>query len=233
VAEGIRSAGVGTPFTAHVLPECSPVDEYAGEGWLDVNVTYTYGIVHRKLLADWRREPVWPFFLIESTYEGEHDASELQIRRQAYWSVLSGGNGHCMGNHPIWLFGPGWRDALEGPGSLAMARWGAFFRDLDWASLEPDSDDRLVVAGRGEERGLDRATTAISTDGRLAVTYAPSRRPLTLDLAALEAGALTVTWFEPGSGLTVAGGVLRGAGRSVLTPPFAEDAVLVLRADGS
>ena len=49
---------------------------------------------------DWQRDPVCPFYLIESTYEGEHNASELQIRRQAYWSVLCGGNGHCMGNNP-------------------------------------------------------------------------------------------------------------------------------------
>ena len=71
-----------------------------------------------------------PYVLVESTYEGEHNASQLQIRRQAYWSVLCGGNGHCMGNHPIWLFGQGWEAALDLPASVAMARWGGFFRSL-------------------------------------------------------------------------------------------------------
>ena len=65
--------------------------------------------VHRALIDDWKRDPAWPFFLLESTYEGEHNASQQQIRRQAYWSVLCGGNGHVFGNHPIWLLWDGWQ----------------------------------------------------------------------------------------------------------------------------
>ncbi|HEX5499673.1 MAG TPA: DUF4038 domain-containing protein, partial [Thermomicrobiales bacterium] len=78
IAEGIRAAGVDNLFTAHVLPEHSPVDVFPEHDWLDLNPTYTYDIVHRKLQEDWERDPVWPFFLIESTYEGEHNASQLQ-----------------------------------------------------------------------------------------------------------------------------------------------------------
>src|SRR6185295_7210509 len=102
VAQGLRDAGVTTLFTGHTHPEFSAADTFAGSDWLDLNITYTYGIVHRMLLEDWQRRPVMPFLLIESTYESEHNASAQQIRRQAYWSVLCGGNGHCMGNHPIW-----------------------------------------------------------------------------------------------------------------------------------
>ena len=151
MARGIRAAGVDNLFTAHVLPECSPLDVFPEHDWLDLNPTYTYEVVHRKLQTDWKRDPAWPFFLIESTYEGEHNASELQIRRQAYWSVLCGGNGHCMGNKPIWLFGDGWEAALDLPGSVAMARWGAFFRGLPWAELVPDFEprDRHLRSGRG------------------------------------------------------------------------------------
>jgi hypothetical protein len=230
LASGIRSTGVQALFTAHVRPETSPVDEFAGSDWLDLNVTYTYGIVHQALLRDWAREPVWPTFLIESTYEGEHNASDLQVRRQAWWSVLCGANGHCMGNNPLWLFWDGWREALDLPGSIAMARWGAFFRGLPWSDLLPDLEDRLVVGGGGERRGLDRATAAMTGDGRLAVTYAPTRRALTIDLAALAGDRVRVRWFEPATGRTLSGGVLQPEGLVTLGTPFAEDATLVLEA---
>ena len=65
-------------FTAHVHPESSAVVEYAGDDWLTLNQTYSYRIVHRSLIEDYQRTPVLPFILFESTYEGEHEASELQ-----------------------------------------------------------------------------------------------------------------------------------------------------------
>lgn len=233
VARGLREGGATTLFTGHPHPEFSPVETFAGSDWLDVNVTYTYGIVHRMLHDDWRRRPAMPFFLIESTYEGEHNASEQQIRRQAYWSVLCGGNGHCMGNHPIWLFGKGWKEALDLPGSVAMARWGDFFRTLPWSELVPDLDRQLISAGLGEARGLDRVTTAVTADGRLGAAYLPVCRPVEVQLDRLNGPWAGVEWFDPASGRKVSGGTLLAKGAAILAPPFAEDSVLVLRSSGS
>ena len=228
VAKGLRSAGITTLFTAHPHPEYSPIESFPGADWLDLNLTYTYGVVHRALIADWQRNPPWPFFLVELTYEGEHNASQLQIRRQAYWSVLCGGNGHCMGNHPIWLFGEGWQAALELPASLAMARWGGFFRSLPWSELLPDLESRLVSGGLGEARGLDRVTAAGTTDGRLGVAYLPVRRPIEVQLGALKGPQASVEWFEPGTGRRVSGGTILTEGAAVLAPPFEEDFVVIL-----
>lgn len=232
IADGIRSAGVKTLFTAHPAPEFSPIESFAGSRWLDVNVTYSYGCVHRWLIADWQRDPAWPFFLIESTYEGEHNASELQIRRQAYWSVLCGGNGHCMGNYPMWLFWDGWQQALDRPASMAMARWGGFFRSLPWSDLVPDIELRLVIAGLGEARGLDRVTAAKTADGRVGVAYLPARRPVEVDLSVLAGSRVAVTWFEPATGVRRSGGVLSAEGVVTFAPPFAEDAVLLMQSVG-
>lgn len=228
IARGIRAAGVTNLFTAHVLPEHSPVDVFPETDWLDLNPTYTYETVHAKLLKDWRRDPVWPFYLIESIYEGEHNASELQIRRQAYWSVLCGGNGHCMGNRPIWLFDPGWETALDLPGSIAMARWGAYFRALPWADLVPDLKLEIVTGGLGEARGLDRVTVAATPDRRLAIAYLPAHRAVTVAAGALAGPKLRVEWFEPATGRRLSGGMLVAEGSATLMPPFSEDAVLSL-----
>ena len=92
-------------MTAQCYPESSSVDIFSGGGWLDFNATYSYGIVHRKLLADYNHTPTMPTFFIESTYESEHNSTEVQIRRQAYWASLCGGFGHVFGNFFIWSFG--------------------------------------------------------------------------------------------------------------------------------
>jgi hypothetical protein len=228
LARGLRATGGDNLFTAHVLPEHSPVDVFPDHDWLDLNPTYTYETVHQMLLKDWKRDPVWPFYLIESTYEGEHNASPLQIRRQAYWSVLCGGNGHCMGNNPIWLFGEGWEDALDLPGSVAMARWGAFFRGLRWADLVPDLGHEIVTAGLGEARGLDRTTAAVTADRQLAVAYLSAHRAITVAAGTLAGPHLRVEWFEPATGRRAAGGLLAAEGEATLMPPFPEDAVLTL-----
>jgi hypothetical protein len=117
IVRGIKEFDSRHLFTAHCHPENSAADQYKEDGWLDLNDTYTYGIVHKKLLADYNRTPAMPYFLIETSYEGEHNASPVQIRRQAYWALLCGATGQFLGNRPIWLFDPGWEQALDSTGS--------------------------------------------------------------------------------------------------------------------
>ena len=131
-----------------------------------------------------------------------------------------------MGNHPIWLFGEGWEAALELPASLAMARWGGFFRALPWSDLVPDLENRLVSGGLGEARGLDRVTAAGTADGRLAVAYLPVRRPIEVQLGALKGPQASIEWFEPGTGRRLSGGTILTEGAVVLAPPFEEDSVV-------
>ena len=57
-----------------------------------------------------------PNILFESTYEGEHNASEVQIRRQAYWALTRGACGQTFGSNPMWPLDPGWEDALGSRG---------------------------------------------------------------------------------------------------------------------
>ncbi len=132
----------------------------------------------------------------------------------------------------MWLFGTGWQDQLRSPASVAMARWGDFFRALPWADLVPDQDHTFATAGLGEARGLDRVTAAVSTAGDLAVAYLPVRRPLTIDPGRLGGSRLAADWFEPATGRRVAAQGVGGPGPLVLEPPFAEDSVLTVRSAG-
>ena len=76
----------------------------------------------------------------------------MQVRRQAYWAILSGGTGQFMGNRPMWLFDPGWEAALNSVGSLDMERLGRLFHSRPWYDLVPDQKHEVVVGGLGEFR---------------------------------------------------------------------------------
>ena len=176
MAEGVKEADPRHLMTAHCRPESVPADEYRGERWLDIGNTYSYAIVHARLYQDYVRVPTMPTFLIESSYENEHTASEVQLRRQAYWSILRGGFGHVFGCTPIWYFGQGWEAVLDSPGARSMTHFAEAFRDRPWWKLEPEAAPgvgwdprwqgrRLLLAGHGESRGLDFCSVARTADG--------------------------------------------------------------------
>jgi hypothetical protein len=117
---------------------------------------------------------------------------------------------------------------MDLPGSIAMARWGDYFRALPWSELVPDLEHVFVTGGLGEARGLDRVTAAMSADRRLGAAYLPVRRPVEIDLGALKGPRLALEWFEPATGRRASGGVLAAGGRILLAPPFDEDSMLTL-----
>jgi hypothetical protein len=251
VVEGIKAFDERHLFTAHNRSEHSPVIEYARGGWVDLNCTYSYGIVHKRLLADYRRQPVWPFFLIESTYEGEHNASPVQVRRQAYWAILCGGCGQFFGNLPVWPFyGPGadmgdtqlfdnerrvqesvragWQVALDGTGSWDMVRLKALFDSRPWYRLVPDYGHVVVTAGLGEFNGLDYLAAARADDGSTVIAYMPTARTVSVDLTGIRGRAASGWWFDPRTGEAQPAGEFETTGSRDFTPPGDGDWVLVL-----
>jgi hypothetical protein len=229
VADGIRDVDDHRHLmTAHCHPENSAVDQYGSDGWLDFNTTYTYGIVHEKVMVDYLRTPPMPFVLIESTYENEHNASPVQIRRQAYWAVLGGATGQFMGNTPIWLFNPGWEAALNSAGANDMSRLGSLFNSRPWNALMPDEQHTVVVEGLGEFRGLDYLAAARTADGSTVIAYLPSRRKFIVDLTKISGKAANAWWFNPRSGDATFAGQFPTVGKQEFTPAEEGDWVFVL-----
>jgi len=206
IALGIKEYDERHLFSAQTAPESSAVDIFSSGGWLDINTTYTYAIVHRKLLMDYNRTPTMPFILVESTYEGEHNASQIQIRRQAYWAILCGAFGHIFGNSPIWLFGKGWKEAIEAPGSTGMMHWGRLFRSRKWYDLVPDQKHEVVTAGLGEFFGLDYLSAARTTDGSTVIAYMPTSRTITVDLSKVDGSKVNAWWYNPSNGEATSAG---------------------------
>jgi hypothetical protein len=210
--------------TAHLAPEVSTRDVFGNSSWVDFNLTYTYNLVHAMVLRDYYRTPLMPTLLIESHYEGEHGAKPDWIRRQAYAAVLNGAVGHVMGNRPVWLFDPGWQQALASPAAESMRNFGQFFAALPWHTLVPDFS--LVWDGQGNPRGQDSVSCARNPEGTLAliylprqrVLYVPARRTFTVDTRTLTGDAIPAWWFDPRKALVAsAGSITRGERRKFET----------------
>jgi hypothetical protein len=227
IAFGIRQLDTRHLFTAHCHFDSVVAEQYPGP-WLDVSNTYAYQIIQTRLLEEYNRKPVMPFFMIESIYEGEHNSSEVQIRRQAYWTILSGGFGNVFGNRPIWLFDPGWQAALDGPGSVGMMYWGKLFRSRPWFDLVPDQDHKVVTEGLGEFWGFDYLGAAQTSDGSTLIAYMPTARMITVDMTKLPKGQTKAWWFDPRTGHASLAGTYPAEGERQFTPPGQGDWVLVL-----
>ena len=242
VVAGIKENDRRHLFTAQGPPEDSAVDDYGETGWLDFNTTYTYEIVHHKLLSDYNYKPVMPYVLVESTYEGEHNATPVQIRRQAYWAVLCGATGQFVGNYPLWGFYPGWQAAMDATASKDMEITLRLFLSRAWYDLVPDqqgaasfSDSAavhltrgVVTAGIGEENGLDYVAAARTSDGATVMAYLPSSRTVTVDMSKIAGSQAKVWWFNPRTGSATASGEFPTHGSRDFTPPAEGDWVLVI-----
>ncbi len=58
---------------------------------------------YARVLKEYRREDFLPVFMVEANYEGEHDYTGPQtLRRQEYWTLLSGAAGQFYGNQYTW-----------------------------------------------------------------------------------------------------------------------------------
>ena len=156
--------GSRTSTTATSTP-CSSTIRSSGslddERWaplIQLNASYTYAPTYEQVLKDYNRANGVPTFMVEATYEFEHNSTEFPVgtpqvlRRQAYWSNLSGATGQLYGNKYTWQFIDGWKDQLDTPGAVQMAYVTALFEPRKWYELVPDQDHTVVTAGFGNLR---------------------------------------------------------------------------------
>lgn len=245
----IRALGLGLKDTAprqlttyHAASTHSSTDVWpADERWLDVSMVYSYfrGFnkawnknqpdIYEVSHAEFAKIPVRSFFLGESTYEGEHGdwGSALQARKQAYWCVLGGGFGHAYGS-PNWNMPANWREVLELPGANSLKHLRTLLESLPWWKLVPDVKNVVAVDGRGPFATNDYAVTALADNGAFALSYLPSRRPLTLDLSKLSGERIAASWFNPRTGESNRIGEFADKKHQTFEPPSDRDWVLVL-----
>src|SRR5262249_43168524 len=106
---------------------------------IELNASYTYYPTYAQVLADYNRPNAIPTFMGEANYEYEHNAADEGtpqiLRRQEYWTMLSGAAGQLYGNRYTWPFVSGWESHLDTPGSLQMGYTKFLFQPRRWYDL--------------------------------------------------------------------------------------------------
>lgn len=234
---GIQEVDNTHLFTAHNRKEQAAMDVWTSESWLSLNNVYTYYDAYPTALKQFNRLGSKPFFLIETYYENEYNSTQLSLRRQAYWTVLSGGIlGHIFGNCPIWHFntptGSGycasgtWQSELSSDGSTTLAYLGRLFTSRAFYKLVPDQE-HIVLTG-GFQSGVNYVAAARASDGSSIIAYIPTSRTVTIDLTQLAGTSARAWWFNPRTAVATLINTYSTSSRTDFTPPDANDWVLVL-----
>jgi hypothetical protein len=164
LAKGIRSKDEVHLIVAEGQPQSAALDTFGNATWMDLNWLYFHttnipsGVFNNYVRATWLPPFLGEGWYENSIYANNGSVTELQLREQGYWAVLSGsylGNGG-FGNSPLWYFNgrpfvrpedPTWQSQLGSPGSIEQANLGKLFRSREHWKVVPDVDHHVMTAG--------------------------------------------------------------------------------------
>jgi hypothetical protein len=228
VAQGIHDADPEHIQTVELNYRVSAsMDDPTWAPLVQLDAAYTYFPTYAEILEEYNREPHLPVFMVEANYEFENDYTGPEaLRRQEYWTMLSGATGQLYGSRYMWPFGDGWKDHLNTLGMVQLQHMASLFAPRRWYDLVPDQDHTLVTAGfgtyvdSGSVNDSDYVTAARTADGRLAIAYIPSGKPITVQLGAMSQ-PVVAQWYDPGSGtfVPIGSSAIENVGEQVFQAP--------------
>jgi hypothetical protein len=255
VARGIRSTDRNHINTTELNYLTSgSLDDVLWEPIIQLDGAYTYYPTYAQVLKEYNRGNFKPVFMEEANYEFEHNTktdggSPSNLRRQEYWTMLSGATGQLYGSAYTWKLPStwlsSWRSKLDTPGVAQLSYMKKLFATRKWYDLVPDQTHTLVIDGYGTPAPFGTgsittdsyATAARTTDGALAIAYMPTIRTIKVDMSKL-AETTVARWYDPTTGefITVSGSPLSNAGIREFKPAGNnhdgdEDWVLILEAN--
>ncbi|MGW8567294.1 apiosidase-like domain-containing protein [Isoptericola sp. NPDC055881] len=215
--DGIRDAGDAHPATVQFHNDASlSADNPRWRGRADVQAAYTYAPADEVVSQGYALDQ-GPVVLAETNFEDENNTggpatTPASIRRQALWTLTSGGVQVAYGRKSVWRSQGDFLGDLESSSVAQLGLVRARFEALDWAKLVPDLAGAVLLAGAGaaatqgsqldgtaDPLESDHATCAADPDGALAVVYVPSAREVRL-AAPYDVGA--GEWWDPSTGET-------------------------------
>lgn len=234
VAKGIRSVVPWQLQTVELhVRTSSSFDDPRWVPLSDLNSTYTYSPTYIQMLHSYNQKPVKPDYLVEAHYDWENVGTPPDfgtpnvLRREDYWTLLSGGVGQFYGNKYTWSFADGWQSHIDTPGVDQLKIWKEFFSSIPWQDLVPDQDHSVLTGGFGSFGDVDArvsesdyATAAKTADGGFIVVYMPTNRAITINMAALKSSG-RARWFDPSNGTyqSISGSPFANSGSRDFAPP--------------
>jgi hypothetical protein len=235
LATGLRTGDQGVHLVT-VEPDPSPYSSsfIHNEAWLDFDSIQTWKwveLIYPMVSKDYSLKPVKPVLMAEGAYEqGSEYGFEvlpLWIRRQAYYSYLSGAH-HAYGHNDSWRVLPTWKQALDASGTAQLGILKKVFLGLkEWWYLVPD---QTIFASGGNTEGKILNLAARHKDGQWILVYLGSKAIFSINMNKITAGHNTkATWIDPKTGDSVLIGSFPTHGmKSFSTPEGWEDAILLL-----
>ena len=212
LAEGIREAAPGDLKTIELNYNVSTsFDDRTWTPFVDLASAYSYQPTYDAVLRGYNATPIKPVFMVEANYEFENntggpDTTDETLRRQEYWTMLSGATGQLYGNGYTWGLHEGqWKQHFDTSAVNQLGLMATLFRSLPWQDLVPDQNHKILTDGfgtydsEGDVLANAYATAAATADGSLAVVYVPTPRTIRLDRSQLKPG-LAAEWFDPTNG---------------------------------
>ena len=239
LAAGLREGDGGSHLiTFKPDPAPHPMGFAHEEDWLDFSCMQTWKWVEKiypMVTEEYHLKPVKPVVMAEGAYErgSEYgfEVTPLWVRRQAYYSFLSGAS-HTYGHNDSWRVLPTWKQALDAPGATQLGILKKIFLDRkEWWHLVPDQS---VFATGGNTNGQVLNLAARHKDGQWVMVYLGSKASFSVSLDKLAAGsAVKAVWLDPRTGQSAPAGQFTNSGvQSFSTPDAWEDALLILEAAG-
>ncbi|TYO61362.1 DUF4038 domain-containing protein [Bradyrhizobium hipponense] len=152
VARGIRHADPNHLHTVELNYFTSgSLDDLSWQPLIDISAVYTYFPTYIQILNEYDRANHKPVFLAEANYEFEHlpntdGGTPLNLRRQEYWTMLSGAAGQFYGSRN-WSFENGWKTTLNTRGAIELRYMKHLFARLRWYDLIPDQTHSVTKIG--------------------------------------------------------------------------------------
>ncbi len=241
VALGIKDTD---PHHIHTVeldnPLSSSLDDISWAPIISLNAAYTYNPTYAEVLHAYNQSASVPVFRVESFYESYGGITPATLRRQEYWTSLSGATGQIAGNVYTTLFPNGWKNQLNTPGAVQFGHMKTLFEPRAWYELVPDQAHTVVTAGYGTFSSSgsidanDYVTAARTSNGKLVMAYVPSARTVTVDMSQLS-GSATARWYDPvvGTFTSITGSPFANTSSNNFTTPGLnaggdEDWVLIL-----
>src|SRR6266481_8686385 len=148
VAKGIRSTDPNHIHTTELNYLTSgSLDDVLWGPFIELDGAYTYYPTYAQVLKEYDRPHFKPVFMEEANYEFEHNTkpdvgSPANLRRQEYWTMLSGATGQLYGSAYTWKLPrswlSSWRSNLDTPGVLQLSYMKTLFASQKWYDLVPD-----------------------------------------------------------------------------------------------
>jgi hypothetical protein len=247
LARGIeQGAGGDVLMTYHPQGDQTSAEWFDGDDWLDVNMIQgghcrRYDVRRKLVNSTFGASSDKPFLDGEPLYENhpwcwkpqDGYSKAVDVRSDAYWSVLGGAFGHTYGHHSVWQFlGTGgrraelgargsWEEGLKAEAGVQMGHLRALMESRPYTLGTPAD----LVADPGEGAGRIQASQA--SDGSYLMAYVPQAREFTIDMSGLAGPTARTWWFDPRTGEAVQEAADGPAGERTVSPPDDGDWVFV------